>query len=212
MVKIGNFDLSLSGMNITGTIQTIAIWTVCTFLVIGLIVWAVIAIKNKNTYKYPVTLRVRRANGEKVRYDLRGGIVMGRNGIRDFKVKIPGSFKKKALGYIPDFSLAGIDDRISFLQEGDQTNWQQTREELVIDKIVEYEDEEGNKQQALYKLLIEPIPTDTKTTTYNNMQQTKDLLDMKKLTAFGITIIGFIIMVVAHLVSLYIQTRIKCSP
>lgn len=210
-MNIAGYELKVPAINVTGVLQTVAIWTVMVIVVIGLIVWAIIAIKNKKTYIYHVTLRVRRSNGTKVRHDLMGGIVQGRNGIKDFKIQIPGVYGKKSLGYIPDFSLADSSDRISFLQEGDATNWQQTKEELVTDRLVEYEDSEGKKQYYTQKLLIEPIPTDTKTTTYNNLQQTRDLLDLKKLTAFGITIIGFIIMVVAHLISLYIQTKIKCG-
>jgi hypothetical protein len=211
MVNVAGYELKVPAINVAGVMQSVAIWTVSVIVIVALIAWAVIAIKNKKTYVTPITLRVRRANGLKSRYDLMGGVVQGRNGIRDFMIKIPGVAKKKSLGYIPDFSLADSSDRISFLQEGDSTNWQQIREELVQDRLVEYEDTEGKKSYYTEKLLLEPIPTDTKTTTYNNMQQTRDLLDLKKMTAFGITIIGFIIMVVAHLISLYIQTKIRCG-
>jgi len=204
-------QLNMPSINWASTMQSFSIGALICMVVIGVLVWLFISIKNKKTYKYPITLRVRREGGLKVRFDLLGGIVTGNKGIKEFKIKIPGNNKKVTLGYMPDFSLADKSDRLSFIQEGDATLWQQVKEELLMDKYIEIETPDGNKQVAIYKLLIEPIPTDIKTTTYNNMQQTRELMDIKKLTAFSISLLAFVIMVVAHLISLWLQTKIKCG-
>jgi hypothetical protein len=206
-LNIAGFSFSMPQFNFFGMVQNIALWGAIGLIVIGLGIWAFIAIKNKGTYRYPVTLRVRRANGTKVRYDLKGAIISGKGGVRGFKVKIPRVFKKFDLGYMPDFSLADSNDRLSFLQEGDATMWQQTKEELVTEKHIV--DEQGNTIEII-KLIVEPIPTDTKTTTYNNLQNTRELMDLKKMTVYGISIVAIIIMVIVHLISLFIQTRIRC--
>jgi hypothetical protein len=206
-MNILGYETAFSFGNVMGTIQTGLMWFFIGAGLIGLGIWFFMAAKNKATYKYPITLRVRRDNGLKVRYDILGGIVEGRNGVKDFKCKIPKKFKKFNLGYMPDFSLADSNDRLSFIQEGDSTSWQQVREELITEKVVV--DDQGT-EIGVYKLLIEPIPTDTKTTTYNNLQSTRELMDIKKMTAWGISIVAFICMLVAHLISLYIQTKIRC--
>jgi len=208
MVEIAGMQLNLPQVNWAGTIQTTAMWGIIGIVIIALGIWWYYSVKDNKALKYPVTLRVRRSNGTKVRYDLKGGIFSGKNGIKEFRVKFPKQMKKFVLGYMPDFSLADGTDRLSFLQEGDATLWQQVKEELITEKTVV---DENGKEIGIYKLLIEPIPTDTKTTTYNNLQNTRELMDMKKITAFGITILGFVIMVIAHLISLYIQTKIKCG-
>jgi len=206
-MNLFGYDIALSMGGVWGTIQAALVWLFAGIIIIGVGVWWYMDKKSKATYKYPITLRVRRENGLKVRYDIKGGIVEGKNGVKDFKCKIPRKFKKFELGYMPDFSLADSSDRLSFIQEGDSTSWQQVREELILEKMVV---DETGKEVGVYKLLIEPIPTDTKTTTYNNLQATRELMDIKKLTAWGISIIAFIVMVVAHLISLFIQTKIKC--
>ena len=207
-MNIAGMNINMPSINIAGTMQTVALWAVTGIIVIALGIWIYMGIKNKAIYKYPITLRVRRENGTKVRFDLLGGIVSGKNGIKSFMIKIPRVRKKFDLGYIPDFSKADSSDRLSFLQEGDATLWQQTKEELILEKTIV--NEKGEKV-GVYTLLIEPIPTDIKTATYNNLQSVRELMDAKKMSLYGITIIGFIIMVVAHLISLYIQTKIKCG-
>lgn len=206
-MNIAGYEVAMPKIDIVGTVQTAIIWLLVTTAIIGVGIWFYVSNRNKAIYKYPITLRVRREGGTKVRYDIMGGIVEGKNGVKEFKCKIPKRFKKFTLGYMPDFSLADSSDRLSFIQEGDSTSWQQVKEELILEKVIV---DETGKEVGVYKLLIEPIPTDTKTTTYNNLQNTRELMDMKKLTAWGVSIIAFIIMVIAHLVSLYIQTKIKC--
>ena len=207
-MNIAGFNLNMPSINIAGTMQTVSLWAVTGIIVIALGIWIYSTIKNKAIYKYPITLRVRRENGTKVRFDLLGGIVSGKNGIKSFMIKIPRVRKKFDLGYIPDFSKADSSDRLSFLQEGDATLWQQTKEELILEKTIV--NEKGEKV-GVYTLLIEPIPTDIKTATYNNLQSVRELMDAKKLTAWGISILAFVVMVVAHLISLYVQTKIKCG-
>ena len=207
-MNIAGFNLNMPSINIAGTMQTVSLWAVTGIIVIALGIWIYSTIKNKAIYKYPITLRVRRENGTKVRFDLLGGIVSGKSGIKSFMIKIPRVRKKFDLGYIPDFSKADSSDRLSFLQEGDATLWQQTKEELILEKTIV--NEKGEKV-GVYTLLIEPIPTDIKTATYNNLQSVRELMDAKKLTAWGISILAFVVMVVAHLISLYVQTKIKCG-
>jgi hypothetical protein len=207
-MNIAGYNINMPDVNWAGTIQTTAMWGIIGIGIIALGIWWYYSSKDKKALKYPVTLRVRRSNGTKVRYDLRGGVFAGKNGIKDFMVKFPKQMKKFNLGYMPDFSLADSNDRLSFLQEGDATSWQQIKEELITEKTII---DENGKELGIYKLLLEPIPTDTKTTTYNNLQNTRELMDAKKLTAWGISIVAFIVMVVAHLISLYIQTKVKCG-
>ena len=204
---IPGLNLKMPNVNWGQLGQNIMISIIVGVVVIGLIVWLVLKVRNKNTYRYPVTLIVRRANGTKTNFGLKGGLITKRSGVKDFKIIIPGTSKKKNLGYVPDFSFAEQDDRLTFIQEGDSTIWQQCKQELVTEKVLV--DDQGNTID-IQKLLIEPIPTDIKTVTFNNLNAAKEVLDMKKLTAYGITILGFVIMVIAHLISLYIQTKIKC--
>ena len=109
-MNIAGFNLNLPSINIAGTMQTVSLWAVTGIIVIALGIWIYSTIKNKAIYKYPITLRVRRENGTKVRFDLLGGIVSGKNGIKSFMIKIPRVRKKFDLGYIPDFSKADSSD------------------------------------------------------------------------------------------------------
>ena len=220
-MNIAGQEVSMPSVNWAGTMQTVAIWGIAGILLIALGIWLFMRFKDKGTFIYPVTLRVRRENGNiKSRFDIMGGIVSGKNGVKTFKCKIPKKYGKFDLGYMPDFSWADMNNRLSFIQEGDSTMWQQTKEELVTEKYIPLTNADGSpkmnedgtaQQVAVYKMLIEPIPTDTKTTTYNNLQSTRELMDLKKLTAWGISIIAFVVMVIAHLISLFIQTKIKCG-
>lgn len=209
-MNIAGYEMNFGGLNMVGTIQTMSLWGIVGIVLVSIGIWWFITMRDKSIYKYPITLRVRRENGTKVRYDILGGVVQGRGGVKTFKCKIPRKFKKFDLGYMPDFSLADSSDRLSFIQEGDSTLWQQCKEELITEELIKIHD--GKEEKFVkYSNLIKPIPTDTKTTTYNNLQSTRDLLDAKKMTAWGISILAFVIMVVAHLISLFIQTKIKCS-
>jgi len=197
----------LASVDWAGGAMSVLTWILITAAVIAIITWMFISAKNKKTYVHRITLINRRSNGTKTRMDLLGGVVKGAGGVREYKVKIPRVWKAKILGYMPDFSLATADDRLIFIQEGDGTIWQQCKETLITEKKII----EDGKEVGTFSLLIEPIPTDVKTVTYNNMQNVRELIDKNRLTAFGITIVGFVIMVIAHLISLFIQTKIKCG-
>lgn len=157
-------------------------------------------------YKTPVTLTILLENGlEKSRYDLRGGAFWNK-GVRDFKIKIPKS-KPHVLGYMPDFSKADGDGRIRFTTTGDRTIWQQYESKWKL----KGKNIDGDGNAFEYDLIDTPVPRETKQITINSIKNWRDTIDKAKLTAFGIAIGGFIIMVVAHLISLFIQTKIRCG-
>lgn len=192
-----------------GSVLSKFLWGIGILLVVGVIVFLVYrAYKNKAIYKTPITLTILMENGmEKTRHDLMGGMFVN-NGIKDFKVKAPKKYKAFILGYIPDFSKTNsIDGRLHFTTRGDQMLWQQVESHWVLDKTIE--DEAGNKYR--YSLLSEPIPRETKQSALNSMRDWKETVDKQKITTFTIMIIGFVIMVIAHLISLFIQTKIKCG-
>ena len=142
---------------------------------------------------------------EKTRYDLRGGVFWN-NGIRDFRVKIPRA-KDHILGYIPDFAKSrSTDGRIHFITSGDATAWQQVESKWVLK-----EEKEEDGKTFEYDLINKPVSRETKQVTVNSIKNWKETIDKSKLTAFTIAIGAFIIMVIAHLISLYIQTKIKCG-
>jgi len=161
--------------------------------------------KNVTFYKTPVSLTILLENGtEKTRNDLRGASFMN-NGIRDFKIKIPKTKAPHILGFMPDFELADGDGRLKFITSGDRTTWQQYRTSWKQKERV-YKD----GKYFEYDLINTPVPRETKQTTVNAIKNWRETIDKKKLTLAGMMIGGFIIMVVAHLISLFIQTKIKC--
>lgn len=164
--------------------------------------------KNIAFYKTPVSLTIIHESGlEETRHDLRGGVFWNK-GIRDFKIKIPKTRKPHVLGYIPDFSIANSkDNRLSFITSGDRTVWQQYSTKWITREEGEYGD--GTKFE--YDLVKTPVPRETKQLTVNSIKNWRDTIDKSKLTAFGIAIGGFIIMVIAHLISLFVQTKIRCG-
>lgn len=248
MGLIPGLDLSMAGL---GSKLITFFMGLGIFLVVGVVIWILISWwRNKRIYVTPVRLIRYLENGTKKEMNgLRGGKIQ-KGGVADFAVKIPKKFRKHNLGYIPDYSKADADGRITFLVIGDGTLWQQLEEKLqtheeIIYNMTEEEIEqakinyktaideqfkdksekerkklfnegikkwlENNQQKVIkYDLIMKPIPTDVKTVTVNNLQGWRAVLDKQKLTAFGIAIGGFIIMVIAHLISLYIQTKIKC--
>ena len=112
-------------------------------VVLGILFTLFIWIKNKRTYKTPVTLVILEQNNTyKEQTNLIGGVFKKRSGIRDFKIKIPRQFAKKWLGYTPDFSLADSGGRLSFLRVGDGTVWQQLNRNLILNKDIEQKVEE----------------------------------------------------------------------
>jgi len=216
-MQIGNFDtssiFSLKGMG--GMVSSI-LWGIGIFILLGVIFWYVYSyFKNKAFYTNPITLTQYYENGtKKTRWGLQGGKFVNKSGVWDFKIKIPKTWRTKELGYIPDFSKADADNSLHFITWGDGTIWQQTEHSLVtkereIEKIVD-----GNKIKEIeveYDTLMKPIRTDVKTVTVNSIKSWSEMVNKNKMTAFTIGMITFIVMVIAHLISLYIQTKIKCG-
>lgn len=206
----GVFKGAFSGAG--GQIKNIVskfLWGFFILFVVGVIAYFIYkSYKNKTFYTTPVTLTVLTDNGmEKTRYDLKGGMFWNK-GIKDFKVKAPKRYNPHILGYVPDLSMSNsTDGRIHFITYGDNTIWQQVRSGWNLRK--EGVDEEG--KVFMYDLIQEPIPRETKQVTINSIRNWRDTVDKTKLTAFGIAIGAFIVMVIAHLISLFIQTRIKCG-
>ncbi len=195
--------------NVTGTLISLSYGVGIVLLILG-IGWVVYnSYKNKKTYIFPIRLIRYLQNGSKKEINnLRGGEITF-NGIKDFEVKM--GMKKQRLGYIPDYSLMDADSRLVFITIGDGKTWQQVKEELKLEKEIEVDGENGEeKSKLVYRLLAEPIPTEVKTSTLNSLRNWREILDKKRMTAWAIGLGMFIIMVIAHLVSLYIQTRVKC--
>lgn len=191
------------------SIITYALVSIFSFVIIGIIAFFVYkSIKNKTFYTTPISLTVINENGmEKTRHDLKGGSFFNK-GLKDFKIKIPKKWKPFILGYVPEFSKTNsVDGRLHFITSGDQTFWQQYETRWVT------KEKRGEGQnEFVYDLIKTPIPRETKQVAVNAIKNWREAVDKNKLTAWGIAIGGFIIMVIAHLISLFIQTRIKCTP
>jgi hypothetical protein len=206
----GMFGGALQGAG--GQIKNILskfLWGFFIFVIVGLIVfWVYKSYKNKTTYTTPVTLTILTDNGmEKNRYDLKGGLFWNK-GIRDFKIKAPKKNKPHVLGYVPDMSKSNcIDGRLHFITYGDQTIWQQVESGWHMRK----EGVDGDGKIFQYNLIESPIPRETKQIAINSIKNWRDTVEKAKITVFGIAIGAFIVMVIAHLISLYIQTRLKCG-
>lgn len=196
------------GSKVGGILSTF-LWGLGIFIALGIFGWLIYNwYKNKTTYTYPVTLTVITENGmEKTKTDLKGGLFWVK-GIRDFKIKAPKVRKQHILGYIPDFSRSNATDgRLCFITSGDGTVWHQYETKWVMKETVK--DDKGNTFS--YDLIKTPIPRETKQLTINSIKNWRETVEKGKLTAFGIAIGAFIVMVIAHLISLFIQTRIKCG-
>jgi len=133
MVAIGNFNIDTSGW--LGTVYNVGIFGVGTLIAMGIIGWIIYAWYKKVTFRYPVTLtNIRQNHTTKEQSNLKGGIVKGKGGIADFKIIIPRKWRKKKLGYVPDFSLCDADNRLHFIQVGDGTIWQQVNKKIQYEK------------------------------------------------------------------------------
>lgn len=210
MATVGNLDLGSLWGGFGSTIAKSANYFfigIGMFIIIGVIGWYGFKwYRNVAFYKTPVTLTILNENGtEKSRNDLRGGVFWNK-GIRDFKIKIPKA-KPHILGYIPDYAKADGDGRLKFITFGDRTVWQQYETKWVLKGVKK--DTDGNLFE--YDLVNIPVPRETKQTTINSIKNWRDTIDKAKLTAFGIAIGAFVIMVIAHLISLFIQTKIRCG-
>ena len=200
----GSFSGLFSGVG--GFLQTAMI------SIVGIVIIGIVSFfgyrywKNLTFYTTPISLTRLMENGmEKTRFDLRGGVFWNK-GIKDFKIKIPKT-KPHILGYIPDFSKStSTDGRIQFITSGDSMDWQQVENRWELK-----EEKEVGDKMFLYDLVNKPVPRETKQVTVNSIKNWRETIDKSKLTAFSIAIGAFIIMTIAHLVSLYIQTKIKCG-
>ena len=156
---------------------------------------------------------------KKTNAGLKGGKFINNSGVWDFKIKIPKQRRKKELGYMPNFSKADSDGTLHFITSGDGTIWLQVDEKLSItgkeqergaDGTLLYDKEGKPLMIDSYSLIINPVRTDVKQSTVNSLRNWREMVSKNKLTVFGIAIGAFLIMVIAHLISLYIQTKIKC--
>ena len=207
-MNLGVLGDSVSGMfsGVGGFMQT-ALISVIGLSIIGVLGWIIWKWwKNLSFYTTPITLTRLMDNGmEKTMYNLKGGVFWNQ-GIKDFKIKIPKVRKPHILGYIPDLSKStSVDGRIHFITSGDSMDWQQ------VENRWELKEQRGEGAAMFeYDLVNKPVPRETKQVTVNSIKNWRETIDKSKLTAFSIAIGAFIIMVIAHLVSLYIQTKIKC--
>lgn len=169
--------------------------------------------KNKVSFKDNVTLTWVFDNGmEKTLFGLKGGKYIGKQGAYEYQIKIPKQIKKKDLGYLPDFSKADADGSLHFVTCGDGTFWQQCEWKTLSKENRDTIDEQGNKVEFYeFQLLKKPIiGSDEKNIMIKDIKNWRDVVAKNKLMQYAIGIGAFIIMVIAHLISLYVQTKVKC--
>lgn len=179
-------------------------------VVAAIAVWMFFLIRDKKVYKNPVTIIELRENGLIKEYKgFRGGLVQLHTGVTDYQIKA--GFKRRNLGYIPDFSLADASDELTFLKSGDAKVLQQVKKYLIKEKELEVDvkDSDGkvSRQKINYSLVVEPIPTDVKTVTINNIHSVDMLMDKNKLTAMKISIGAFILMVFVQVLFLFLTSK-----
>lgn len=201
-----------SGINFGSLIKSVGIGAVVLVIVGALVIWGFFWFKKKMTYKTPVSLIMVMANGShKRRDDILGGQVKGRNGVQDFVCSIPKVMKPKRLGFVPDYSLADGLGRLVFITRGDGMIWQQCQEKVVTDKEIEFEvkktDGSMEKKKVTASLLIEPIPTDVKTITINNIHAVENIMESNRLKAAAIVVGGFILMVFVQIIFLFLTSK-----
>lgn len=87
---------------------------------------------------------------------------------------------------------------------------EEEKKEIIENYLKKFVDE--NKEKIYENdLIMTPIKTEVKTATVNSLKSWKEIFERNKMKAFTIAIGAFLLMVVAHLVSLFIQTKIKCG-
>jgi len=214
-MNIAGYEINLGGFNLM-SIASMLLWGVGIFIVLGIIGYFVWSWWNKKTaYTNPCTLTTYFDNGtKKTVYGMMGGKFTNKHGVIDFRVKPPKGFKKKELGYVPDLSKADADGTLHFMTTHDGNFWQQTEHILQTRESVEEvitENGKETKRTVYYDLIVKPVRADVKAYTMNAQKSWRELLDKNKITVYAIAIAAFIIMVIAHLISLYIQTKIKCG-
>ena len=221
MVNLGGYEINTPNWLNWGGVISAFFWGMLIFILIGVFGYMGYKwFKNKTFYKSKVTLTMFFENGTKKRMTgLKGGKFVNRTGVWDFRIKIPKQMKPKELGYMPNFSKADSDGTLHFMTSGDGTIWLQIDEVLSIHGKEQARDENGkllfddNDKPIMidaYKLLLNPVRTDVKIATVNSLKNWAEMVNKNKLTVFGIALGAFLIMVIAHLISLYIQTKIKC--
>jgi hypothetical protein len=215
--------MNIAGMefNMPGFLSGFSLSGIMSGIMVGIIVLAIVGVlgyfgwswfNNKANYNTPCTLTIKMDNGTKKNvYGLKGGKYTNKSGTIDFRVKVPGVMKTKELGFIPDMSKADADGTIHFITTGDNIIWQQLEHQLITKEVKQYLDEENKELLTYeYELLVKPIRADVKTTTVNSIRSFGEMVNKNKMAAFTIAMGAFVIMVIAHLISLYIQTKIKC--
>lgn len=207
MVDLGNIFEGVFSSIAKGAVTFFVAFAI--LIVVGIIGFFGLRWYKKLTFfKTPISLTILMENGmEKTRHDLRGGPFMNK-GLRDFKVRIPRQKKPHIMGYMPDFSKSpSTDGRLYFITSGDRTIWQQYESSWVLKE----QRTDKDKNTFEYDLLKKPVPREIKQITINAIKNWRDTVSKEKITAFGIAIGAFIIMVIAHLISLFIQTKIRCA-
>jgi hypothetical protein len=210
-VQIGGYNLNLGSMTSgMGGLLLNVMYVIGIILVVGVVGYFLYrATRNKAQFIYPVTLKLIMDNGSsKINPNIKGGKFVNGRGVFDFKFRIPKQRKHKELGYMPDFSKADADNRLYFFTSGDGTTWQKYenrmhKEQVGVDRL--------GKPIYKYINMIDPVPIEDKIFTVNSLKNWRETVDKNKITTFAIAIGAFIIMVIAHLISLYIQTKIKCG-
>lgn len=208
-----NIGQAFSGLHLGTLFKNVILGLVVMVLVGGVIIWFYVKGREKLTYKTPVSLLIKLDNGvHKRRDDLKGGLIKQRNGVLDFVIKVPKQMKKKKLGFVPDFSKADGNGRILFIQIGDGMAWQQCQEKLITEKEIEMdvpnENGDGNEKRSLsYNLLIEPIPTDIKTITINNIHSIENLMEANRFKAATIAIGAFVLMAFVQIIFLFLTSK-----
>jgi hypothetical protein len=214
MVSIGGMSFNMPSGVISNVLKW-GFWSIMILVGIGLIIFFTYRhFRNKVSFTDDVTLTKIFDNGsEKTYYGLKGGKYVGKQGAWEYRIKIPKQAKKKDLGYMPDFSQADADGSLHFVTCGDGSHWQQATQRTVVKEVREIKDTITGEvtQSYVYELLKKPIvSSDEKNIMIKDIKNWREVVNKNKVTAFAIGLGMFLIMVIAHLISLYIQTKVKC--
>lgn len=176
--------------------------------------WMYNSMNKKKTFRRPTRITRVLENGlTKEMNGFGGEVEVG--GTKTYRVKIP---KKKGfidVGFVPDYSLADADNRVHLTTIGEGGAYQQVKQVFQlteeVEKEVVKEDGTTEKVRTVQSLVCKPVPAHVKAQTLSKLRRVTELLDKKKIKVFTMSIIAIVIMVIAHLISLYIQTKIKCG-
>lgn len=165
--------------------------------------------------KYPITLIILKKNGSfREITNLFGKKIITKKKedfvIQELGIKLPFTRKKKKLGYLPDMSLSSANNRLYFIDDGD--SWKQCDTDIIEYKQmnIEVEDQEngGTKiEEITYNLVSDPISTDIKTATINNLHDAENLLIPNKLKATTIAIGALLLMALVHVLFLFLASK-----